>query len=338
MFELENFDEINRGGGLEESGLSPEKLDYINEVLPTGNADWITDRIDEIQGIDLPRKALDADPQIAQMLEPIKDSIDSTCLEAPTDFEQAEMIADTMRGIEGVDYETWRDLSVEDRISVLQEIENGAADIAHRTPCIVIGEPMEASLYGYYKPRWSPDTVTPEQISQALAEQPVIMINSDLLDGSYENYKEAMDTILHEGRHAYQEYNMYEREVHTSPGDVKNWIENEFGYKYQEADSTFVGDKCYYMQPLEADARKFATDIMSSYENGGKRGNLQQLEGDNSQSKEMTLEKVKNKIETIKEVTKSGIEVAEGIGKIVGVVGGIIITAVEITKKIQKNS
>lgn len=92
----------------------------------------------------------------------------------------------------------------------------------------------------------------------------LIVINSDVIESnSFNDYREALDTLVHEGRHAYQNYNLYEREVHPRGGDISNWKLNEFSYGYQDAEH--FGFKAYALQPLEADARAFAEDVLNEF-------------------------------------------------------------------------
>ena len=92
-----------------------------------------------------------------------------------------------------------------------------------------------------------------------------ITINSDYIQSNdISDYKEVLDTIIHEGRHAYQYYNLTEREVHPRQGDISNWKANEFKYGYQDARTQ--GFAAYYLQPQEADARAFAEDVLKQYQ------------------------------------------------------------------------
>lgn len=271
MTDLEDFGHLeacDEGRSMEGSGeLSENEKDYIQEVLPLEDPELLVARVDELAGR-YPPQAVDSNPEVAEMLIPAMDYLDSRYLEAPNDFEQAEMLSDSMVGIEGVEYDSWREMSLEERGAVLQEIENRAAEIEHRPACRVelrslgVGPGAEA---GHFTSRCLP-TMSREEVMEALSEQPVITINKDLLDSSYEGYKEALDTVIHEGRHVYQECNLYEREVHPSSGDLTNWRWNEFECSYQSYDSTYLGEKLYWMQPLEADARKFAEDVLSKFE------------------------------------------------------------------------
>ena len=91
-----------------------------------------------------------------------------------------------------------------------------------------------------------------------------IVINSELVKSDNPNcYFEVLDTVVHEGRHSYQTYNMEQRQTHTSYGDLTNWKTNLDKYGYQDAQ--ICGFKLYWMQPVEADARKFAEDVLTAY-------------------------------------------------------------------------
>ncbi len=226
------------------------------------NPEVIVARIDELSEI-YPPLAVDSNPEVVELLGDSIEGLDSKYLEAPNDLEQIEMISDTMATIDGIDYQTWRTLSLEDKASVLQKIECIAAEIEHRPVCYVEMESIQGE-YGHYNCLCSPE-MDREQVNDSLKGERVITISSDYLDNSYESYKEALNTIIHEGRHVYQEYNLYERTVHPSEGELRNWKMNEFFYKYQPGDDTWVGEKLYNMQPLETDANKFAIDIIDKF-------------------------------------------------------------------------
>lgn len=263
MNDLENIEGLSLTTDYEAvSGLSDSYRDYIQEVLPTQDQELIVARIDELSG-SYPPQAIDSNPKMVELLGDSIESLKSKYLEAPNDLEQAEMISDSMTSISGVDYQTWSLLSLEEKASVLQEIECAAAEIEHRPACHVELKPIQEE-YGHYNCRCLPE-MDREQIVESLKGERVITISSEYLDDSFESYKEALNTVIHEGRHVYQEYNLYEREVHPSEGELRNWRMNEFYYKYQPGDDTWVGMKLYDMQPLETDANKFAIDVISKF-------------------------------------------------------------------------
>lgn len=235
-------------------GLSSLQKDYLDEAIETEDSELIVNRIDELNDCQ-PPKAIDSNPEISERLGDVKEGIDNKYLEAPNDMEQVSQISERMTEIEGTRFEDWQRLSPEERLEVLQKVENAAAEIEHRPTCVVKGQSLGQGHLGFYNPQ--DNTIT---------------INTDYLKGDYESYKESLSTVIHEGRHAYQHYNVNERQVHPSEGDCTNWRENlhdnKWGlfpenYGYQTVEE--VGFQRYWMQPVEADARAFATDVYNKF-------------------------------------------------------------------------
>ncbi len=244
--EIEGRNDVFRTESLENvNSLSETEINYISEAIDTNNSDFIVSRIDEVSCA-IPPKAIDSNPEISEMLGQSKENIDNKYLEAPNDIEQAERISNAMTHIEGTDYETWRTLSKSERLQVLQNVENAAAYIAHRPACKIETRSLGDNHLGYF----SPDTKN-------------ITLNSQYLESDKESYYKSIETVIHEGRHGYQDYNMYSRQVHPSSGDITNWVWNQFECGYQSAE--IYGFKRYWMQPVEADARKFAEDVTKRF-------------------------------------------------------------------------
>lgn len=231
--------------------------EYIKECINPPQPEELVMRIDDIQG-GKPPKAIDNNPKIAEMIEPVRDQIPSKYLEAPDDMEQVNQISDAMRDTDGLKMEQWKELSLDQRVELLNQLESKIADIEHRPACPItvenLGELSEyngkiAGHLGYHE-------------NGPLGER--IVINSELMKSDNPNgYFEVLDTVVHEGRHSYQTYNMEQRQTHTSQGDITNWKTNLDKYGYQEAQT--CGFKLYWMQPVEADARKFAEDVLTAY-------------------------------------------------------------------------
>ena len=242
----------------ETSELSNNELDYLKECLAPPRPESLALRIDELQN-SVPPKALDSNPQIAEVIEPIKDKIPSKYLEAPTDMEQVEQISDLMIDTEGLKFDEWQKLSLSERVNLLNNLEKKIAEIEHRLSCPIkvedIGtiKKVDGELQGH---------MGYHQTTLFGGEK--IVINSELVKSNdYTFYKEVLDTVIHEGRHSYQTYNLEQRETHTSKGDLTNWHINMERYGYQNAQ--LWGFKAYWMQPIEADARKFAEDVLTAY-------------------------------------------------------------------------
>ena len=101
-----------------------------------------------------------------------------------------------------------------------------------------------------------------------------------VMSDSKEAYKDVLDTIIHEGRHAYQHYNVDQKCVHDSLSEVNTWRENFYDpqYRYYSGNTLVVigpnkvgnvGYRLYYYQPVEIDARNFAADVMFKLKNKG---------------------------------------------------------------------
>lgn len=238
----ENLDSIESN----RESISPEQSEYINECIEAQNPAALIERIDELSNC-VPPKAIDKDNHVSELIEPVKDEIDTKYLEAPSDVEQISQIGDYLSDIEELKFENWRELSLEERQSVLQMVEYKIAEIEHRNPCQLNYQDMPYGSLGYYDPMTKEITLNSRYV------------NSD----EFVSYKETLDTLIHEGRHAYQDYNMTEREVHPREGEVNMWKWNQEEVGYQVCD--YVGWEIYAMQPVEADARAFAEDVLKNF-------------------------------------------------------------------------
>ena len=237
--------------------VSQVELDFIGECVSPPMPEELAMRIDDITG-GVPPKAIDRNPEIAEMIEPIRDQIPSSYLEAPTDMEQVDQISDVLVETPELRPENWVELSLEDKVAVLNDLECKIAEIEHRPAC-----PISAKDMGPIE-RHGDNLFGSMGVHTTSIWGESITVNSRLLNSDNPLYfKEALDTLVHEGRHSYQNYNLYEREIHTSQGDLTNWRRNLDGFGYQNAQK--CGFKLYWMQPIEADARKFAEDVLTAY-------------------------------------------------------------------------
>ena len=129
--------------------FSPVELAYVDEIVPEHNIDLLIARFDELNPCE-PPKAIDSDPKIANLIEPIIDEIDTTYLEAPQDSLQIEGIADQMADMEGLDFKEWKELSLQGRMDVLKQVEERVAEIAHRPSCELEIKELGTGQLGYY--------------------------------------------------------------------------------------------------------------------------------------------------------------------------------------------
>ncbi len=168
--------------------------------------------------------------------------------EAPHDHIQIEQISDIISSCEEIKFENWVTLELSEKESVLNSLEERIAEIECRPACPIHLESLGENLWGRYNP-----------------ETKDITINSDYAALSdYGTYKEIIDTLVHEGRHAYQDYNVNICEIHPRHSEVCSWAENMEGGKwgYWGDSSTLLGQRLYDQQSIEIDARNFAADIL----------------------------------------------------------------------------
>ncbi len=258
------------------------QLDYIEETLQSeginnvsdlqnSNIEEIVNKVDSRIKKSCPEipskihmnyfgKESDVWKEFRKFLEP-------KCLEAPSDKIQQEQIASAMYDMEELRIDNWETLSIDEKISILQELENKIATIEHRNPTTISSEILdEEGLFGY-------------QCGDK------IVINEKLITASNTNpdiFDKMLETFIHEGRHAYQKYNIEERMVHPSKAQVDSWRENETELGYWNSNDRIeipliggityapdslekLGFRLYYYQPQEIDARVFAADTMTEF-------------------------------------------------------------------------
>lgn len=227
-------------------------------------------KTESIECLSIPESLENISSTEAEQLERIFFSIEST--ELLNDRETVEKIAEYLESVEGIKYENWVTLSLEERTELLRTIEAEIAEIEHRTPMAVGIEELPKGYFGYQ-----------------CADNNSIAINSlYVMDDSPEAHREVLDTIIHEGRHAYQHYNVDVRQVHESGAEVETWRENYYdknwGYYSETGQHIYIPTsdgwgfttmpdyRLYYYQPVEIDARNFAKDVMSELDGRGVLG------------------------------------------------------------------
>lgn len=244
MGNIENLEELGKSTDTTSNCFSALETDYIKEVLDY--PEDLVDRIDEFSS-SVPPKAIDADTGISDIIEPVKDNIPSMYLEAPSDTVQIEQISDTLKSTEGLNFDEWQEMSYEERCEALQNAECKIAEIEHRPACEISYQSLEEGDCGHFNP-----------------EDKSLTINSNYVESSsFSDYREALDTLIHEGRHAYQDYNLNEREVHPRGGEIEKWKYNMFEAGYRDA--RIYGFPAYAMQPVESDASAFAADVVNNF-------------------------------------------------------------------------
>ena len=165
---------------------------------------------------------------------------------APEMSEQTDQIAKVFSEIPELSYENWKELSLTDRVETLSRLETEVARIEMRYPAKVVSVHYPPGKIGNYN------------------DGQMNLNVSVLADGSYEAYKQTMNVFFHEGRHAYQIFNLNVCRTEPIGTLVDAWQINMKELGYEEADAykgdilERVGFLRYYNQPTEVDARMFA--------------------------------------------------------------------------------
>ncbi|NJL54004.1 GNAT family N-acetyltransferase [bacterium] len=158
--------------------------------------------------------------------------------------QQIGAAVDSLRQLDGLRPEVWQELTPEERTSTLQEVETRMSEMQGRTPLPIRTEQLGAGSFGYY-------------------DGGSITINADHVAGNEMPVQEFVDTIVHEGRHAFQDHAI------KTPGVVEEslantWQENMDNYLSAEE----VGQEAYANQPVEADAWNYASNVTNGLYGG----------------------------------------------------------------------
>lgn len=270
MYDLEN---IESGGQSLEQGVSGRltdtQEDYLRELMPDEQS-WegmsdaqrdeaVSDILQRYGELNLP-----ADFNLHESIGKVFDQRiveQYERLEAPQDYVQIEAVGETLANCEELRWENWQNLELSEKVEVLNDVETRIAAIEHRPPCPVrtgndMGElevtPYEVSGHmGGYRTGIKDITLNPELLT---SDNPMV-------------YREMLDTLVHEGRHAYQDYNVNVCEVHPRHSEVASWSETMAGGKwgYWGDCSNELGQRLYEQQAIEIDARNFAHDVLNNW-------------------------------------------------------------------------
>lgn len=162
------------------------------------------------------------------------------------DVHETEMIRDIQECIENnpdLKIDQWQELDIDEKERVLQNLEAKIAQIEGRVPCEVRIEHMEGK-HGYAIP----------------ARGLIVISSSDASVETISGLREVVDTVVHEGRHAYQYQNVYGVRTEMNDAKYNGWVSN-YASGYLTAEE--YGMKAYLSQPLEADAWAFAERTVS---------------------------------------------------------------------------
>lgn len=238
-----------------------ESLENIANHLESGNLESKVESTTIEDTSDINDNVIDSKEQVEWYNQGLEQA------EIVTDLEMTEGIADYLESVEEIRYENWSNLSLEERTEVLNRIEQKFAEIEHRPAVRVYVEDMNVNSLGYHS-----------------NTEHKIALNAKYVGANNPNlHREVIDTIIHEGRHAYQRYNVDVKCIHESASEVKQWEKNfydpEWGYYSYRGQKIYipfsdgkihdVGFRLYANQPVEIDARNFASDVLARLEGKG---------------------------------------------------------------------
>lgn len=151
------------------------------------------------------------------------------------------------------DFETenWNKLSSIERREALQYLENQMALEQGRSPReVYVNDTLGKGQCGYYSPN----------------DPTRIHINRDHLQSSKKGSQyDAMNTVIHEGRHAYQDDCIQGRLRNENLKEVELWKKNYDKDVYNEPGNTIKERLNYRYQPIEEDANNFTQNKMESF-------------------------------------------------------------------------
>lgn len=163
------------------------------------------------------------------------------------DTELSEATADYI--YEGTDFSqyNWEGLNNTGKMRELQTIEDKLAELQGREAIAIKAKNLDNIVdkffgrrtQGYYDPQTNE-----------------IYINEKLLK-SGEHIRDMVDTVAHEGMHAYQRACVEGKINHSNPEEVELWRENFNNY----LDARIYGMEAYINQPLEASAFRVGGNV-----------------------------------------------------------------------------
>jgi hypothetical protein len=151
-----------------------------------------------------------------------------------------ESVVASLREVEALEPEQWSELERPERLEVLQDIEARVAEIQGRPAVPVAAEAMQSGCYGGYS-RGEGIVLSDEHL-----------MSNDII--------EITDTVVHEGRHAYQDYAIQTPGFVSDDGLIATWRDNWDNYLTAEE----YGQELYVAQPVESDAWEYSARIRAA--------------------------------------------------------------------------
>lgn len=177
--------------------------------------------------------------------------MDGGMVDHPSDFvaetdRQVDEAIRSLRRLDGLQPEAWETLAPVERLALLQRVEEVLATIQGRPATMVFArEDMDPGEFGAF-------------------DGESIIVNEGHLLGRVP-VSDLVDTVIHEGRHAFQQYAIEHPGFVTDDEIVVAWDDNFDNY----LDAPTYGQELYEAQPIEADAWSYAAHIRGAlYDDG----------------------------------------------------------------------
>lgn len=244
--------EINKN---ESDGLKDRSAVLEMPCIDGNDNGFVSYGIDDSERERMELPYINNDIEEKQVYSPLLTSIikENEEMYAPSMEIQAEKIEKVFDVIPELHYDKWKLLDIDERKRMLNNFEKEIAAIEKRPPMPVEYEQTSKGVMGYNDGR---KLVISERI---------------LGSNSFSNYKETLNTLFHEGRHSYQNYNLYVKRTERSEEVYNSWFVNREKLGYSPADVSFPFNLSedfrkksyykYYTQPVEVDARLFAETV-----------------------------------------------------------------------------
>lgn len=192
---------------------------------------------------------------------------------------------DSLRKIE---YGNWSKMYFHEKIDTLQAIENEMAKRQGRAPCPIKASALTSNYFevggGLY-----------ETGSKEIHVNSIQLTHNSIYGKNPEFH---LKSVLHEGRHAYQDQVVKGNIAHHNPEEVELWKENLKEGNYIKSHQNPRG---YYYQPVEVDARRFSEDMIKQLHR--ERSTLSNVKNSNAAAKSSFIKQM-NEINTHVEDTR----------------------------------
>jgi hypothetical protein len=159
-------------------------------------------------------------------------------LQMETDLQVADAV-ERLQQIESIQPDVWQSLDSAGRLEGLQSVETQMAAVQGRPELEVTPSDLGPSTYGAF-------------------DGERLLVNANDLEGVMP-VGEFVDTIVHEGRHAYQQFAVQNPGTIADSATLAAWADNMQPGGYLSAE--MYGQEAYESQPIEADAWAYAGRI-----------------------------------------------------------------------------